>query len=407
MFIALAGALALMTAFALALPFLRKRDETTSRAAYDAQTYRAQLAEIDQDVSRGVLTDTEAKAAKIEISRRLLTATDAMEAEEAAPDTSDALRKRIGIGAGIGIPLAATMLYLAIGEAGRPDMPLASRTDFEAQMAQRPSQSNAEAILERGGFAPQPQPADTPEAKQVLEMVEQVKVALEQDPNDAQGRLVLARTQARMGRYADAWRNYALLAEQAKQPDVEIYGELMETMVSATNGYISPEAETVANKGAELDPADPRFRHYKALALAQRNERAEALLRWTALLQDAEPGARWVPMVYGHAAEMAASLGVPPPPNPAATSAPGPSQSDIAAAVDMPETERNAMIEGMVAGLAERLAEDPEDLQGWLRLIRAYTVMGRIDQRDTAIEMARKTFTGDAKALERIDAAKE
>lgn len=403
MFIVLAGALALLTAFALALPFIRRRDEAMSRAAYDAQTYRAQLSEIDQDVMRGVLTEAEAKAAKIEISRRLLAATDALEAEGAAPDSPSSLKKGIGFGAAIGIPALATLLYLEIGGAGRPDVPLASRTDFEAQMAQRPSQINAEEILERAGAAPEPAPLDSPEAKRIADMIAQVEKVLESRPDDAEGRRILARTQSQVGRFGEAWRNYAILVDQAAQPDLQIYGELIETMVSATNGYVSPEAESVIDRGLSLAPGNPRFAHYKALTYAQNNEGERALMIWTGLLNNAEPGAPWAPMIYGHASRMASALDLPPPPEPHA--APGPSQEDMAAAADMSATDRTAMIDGMVSGLADRLAQDPNDLGGWLRLIRAYTVLGRVEDRDAALETARATFAEDAGALERLQDA--
>jgi len=409
-FIVLAGALALITALALALPVLRGGSQASSRAAHDAQAYRAQLTEVDQDVARGVLTEAEAKAAKIEISRRLISATDEMEGEDTAREVSPRLRKGIAITAAAGVPLFAAFLYLAIGEAGRPDMPLASRTDFEAMMAQRPSQDEAETIMERAGYAPEQSPTDTPVAKRVAGMVEEVEAMLVDRPDDARGRLLLARTQTQLGRHGDAWRNYAILIDKAKQPDVEIYGEMVQAMVSATNSYVSPQTETVIDRGLTLAPEDPRFRHYKALALAQRGEDVEALARWSLMLKDAEPGAPWAAMVYGHAAQVAGELGVEPPPQPVAAPAPadappGPTQEQIEAVTAMPEAEQNAMIEEMVAGLALRLADDPDDLQGWLRLIRAYAVMGRTERRDEAVEMARSTFAGDDRALEQIDQA--
>ena len=405
MFIVLAGALALVTALALALPFLRGRAAAESRAAYDAQAYRAQLREVDQDVSRGVLTEAEAQAAKIEISRRLLAATDIMEAEDEAPTAPRDLRRGLGIGAGIGIPLVAAALYLGIGEAGRPDMPLDTRTDFASQMSQRPSQKRAEAIMERSGYTPDPMPLDTPELQRVAGMVEQVEAVLAKQPNDATGRLILARTQTQLGRHSEAWRNYELLITQATQPDLDVFGEAIESMVMATNGYVSPEAESIADKGAEFDPENARFRHYKALALSQRGKVDEALIRWADLLEDSTPSDPWVAMVYDHAREAADALGIPPPPPPAG--APGPTREDMAAAAAMPAEDRNAMIEGMVANLADRLADDPDDLQGWLRLIRAYTVLDRTEQRDKAIEFARDTFAGDTKALEQIEAARQ
>lgn len=402
MFIVLAGALAVITAFALVVPFLRAGAASESRAAYDAQAYRAQLREVDQDVSRGVLTETEAEAARIEISRRLLTATDAIEAEGGAPAAPDDLRTRLGIGAAISIPLVAVALYLGIGGAGRPDMLLDTRTDFAEQMAQRPSQKRAEAIMERSGFTPPPPPLDTPELQRAAEMVEQVEAVLEQRPNDATGRLLLARTQMRLGRHSEAWRNYELLLTKAPKPDMNLLGETIESMVAATNGYVSPEAETIATRGAEFAPDDARFRHYKALALSQRNKTEEALVLWTEMLKDSEPSDTWGPMVYGYASEAAENLGVPAPPRPAWMS--GPTQEDMAAADAMSEEDRDAMIDVMVTSLAERLAKQPDNLTGWLRLIHSYTILGDTEKRDKAIETARSTFADDAKALEQIEA---
>ena len=54
----------------------------------------------------------------------------------------------------------------------------------------------------------------------------------------------------------------------------------------------------------------------------------------------------------------------------------GPNAADVAAAEEMSEEDRTAFIRSMVDGLAMRLEEDPSDLEGWLRLIRAYSVLG-------------------------------
>ena len=402
MFIALAGALAIITALVLLMPFLRARSGM-SRAAYDAQAYRAQLHELDQDLARGILTETEAKAAKIEISRRLLSATDAVEAEGAVPAAPGFLRTGIGIATAIGAPALATLVYLAIGEAGRPDMPLASRSDIGIQMAQRPSQAQAETLLAENDLAPVAAEPDTADAQQFVARISELEAYLVENPDDTKGRRLLAGATASMGRYADSWRHYAILLDAAAPPDTALYGNLIETMVLAANGYVSPEAEAATDAANALDGTDPRFVHYKALALAQRGETDAAYARWIALLQNAEPNTPWAPMVHRPATQAAQELGLEPPPRPAPVS--GPSREDVEAAGDMSEDDRRAMIEGMVAGLAARLAEDPDDLDGWLRLIRAYGVMGREDDRITAIAMARKTFADDPAALSRLDEA--
>ena len=59
--------------------------------------------------------------------------------------------------------------------------------------------------------------------------------------------------------------------------------------------------------------------------------------------------------------------------------APGPSQEDIAAAQSMSASEQSTMIRSMVARLAARLEDEPEDIEGWRRLANAYGVLGETD----------------------------
>jgi cytochrome c-type biogenesis protein CcmH len=82
---------------------------------------------------------------------------------------------------------------------------------------------------------------------------------------------------------------------------------------------------------------------------------------------------------------------------------PGPSAADVAAAAEMPADQQAAMIEGMVSGLAERLKKEPDDVEGWLRLIRSYAVLGRSDD---AAKAAHSALAGvsDAEDRERVAA---
>lgn len=67
----------------------------------------------------------------------------------------------------------------------------------------------------------------------------------------------------------------------------------------------------------------------------------------------------------------------------------GPSAEQMRAAQDMSPEERREMIEGMVAGLANRLKENPNDLQGWVRLARSYDVLRRpAEARDAMAQAA-------------------
>ncbi len=61
------------------------------------------------------------------------------------------------------------------------------------------------------------------------------------------------------------------------------------------------------------------------------------------------------------------------------------------------------MIDQMVAGLADRLKTNGNDLEGWLKLIRALKVLQRDAEATTALSDARKQFAGNGEALEAID----
>ena len=85
-----------------------------------------------------------------------------------------------------------------------------------------------------------------------------------------------------------------------------------------------------------------------------------------------------------------------------ATAAPGPSASDVTAAAQMAPAARSEMIESMVARLAQRMAKDGSDVDGWLRLIRAYSVLGERDKALAAVADARNALASNSDNLRRI-----
>jgi cytochrome c-type biogenesis protein CcmH len=64
---------------------------------------------------------------------------------------------------------------------------------------------------------------------------------------------------------------------------------------------------------------------------------------------------------------------------------------------------RQQFIDRMVTGLAERLKKDGKDLEGWMRLVRAYSVLGKKSEASTALEDARRSFAGDEKSLAQLN----
>jgi cytochrome c-type biogenesis protein CcmH len=92
---------------------------------------------------------------------------------------------------------------------------------------------------------------------------------------------------------------------------------------------------------------------------------------------------------------------------PAIGSAPtnGPTASDIEAASDMTGGERLEMIEGMVAGLSDRLATDGGPPEDWAQLIGALGVLGRKDQAFSIFKNAETVFVNNASAMDMITRA--
>ena len=149
------------------------------------------------------------------------------------------------------------------------------------------------------------------------------------------------------------------------------------------------------DRAAELDPHEPRAQYYLGVAEIEDGRKEAAATRWKTLLAGAPKDAPWRP---GVEAELARLEG-------RAAPRRGPDAADVEAAAGMSPEARQAMIGGMVAQLAARLDENPDDLEGWLRLIRAYGVLGQRKEAEAALGRARATFASDKSALARLQAA--
>jgi len=76
-------ALTLVIAGLFALALLRGLRDPQAGADYDLRVYRDQLAEVERDLARGVLSSADAQRVRTEVSRRILAADTAMSQENA------------------------------------------------------------------------------------------------------------------------------------------------------------------------------------------------------------------------------------------------------------------------------------------------------------------------------------
>ncbi len=352
---------ALMTALAVfAVLWPLGRGTRPQREGNEATVYKDQLAEIERDVSAGLIGASEAEAARIEISRRLLAADDAEHAQPSSVNTT--LRRAVAVIAFAGLPLLAVGFYLPLGSPKLPDFPLAER-------AQAPAAS---------------QPLD--------DLVAQVEAHLEKNPTDGRGWNVLAPVLARIGRFDDAIRAYRNSITYNGDSAAR-RSDLGEAIAAAAGGVVTAEAKAEFDRAIALNADDVKANYFLGLAAEQDGRASEAASIWRGMLAKAPSTAPWRPLVLAALARVGGS----------APAAPALSDDTIAAAKDMTETDRSAMIRGMVDRLANRLKQNGDDVEGWLRLVRAYMVMGDRDKANAAGADARQAVAGDAERLRALN----
>jgi cytochrome c-type biogenesis protein CcmH len=376
--------LTLIVAALMATPLLRPREIGDDNP--DIAIYRAQLAEIDRDLERALLEPEEAERARTEVARRLLAASKAAVKPTASSKPNRWLPATLVIimlGVGFGT-------YAIIGAPGYPDMPLQGRLAASEEMrANRPSQTELETA------APVPPAADVPDEYRAA--VDQLRVIAPTRPDDleAWSRLAVAEVEL---------RNYAGAAT-AQEKVVAIKGEAVETLdlqrlldlkVVAAGGFVSPEAEEVIGRIMDIDAGNIAARYYLG-ALYNQTDRPDLALRlWREIVENGDPSNFHVASARAQIGDAAFRAGV----EYALPEARGPSFAQMDAAQDMSEEDQQAMIGGMVAGLADRLATDGGPAEDWARLIRAYGVLGDLDAARTVWTEAQQVFVSSMRGME-------
>lgn len=343
----------------------------------DLAIYRDQLAEIDLDRERGAIEAAEADAARAEVARRILARNAERPGQAAASTGSVAGRWAVPLLAG-GVPAAAVMLYLATGAPDLPGQPLASRTAAPGSMAS------------------------------VEQMLATVESRLDSNPEDGRGWDVVAPIYKGMRRYADAAAAYAnanrILGETPKR-----LAGFVESEILANNGIVTAMARNAAERLLAAEPGRPDASLWLALAKEQDGDLAGALAAYRAILAQGIPQGNLRTAIESRISSVEnQSAGTPSASAPGAAVT-GPTSGSTAATPEaiaaLPPAEQAKMIEGMVARLAARLETEPGDIEGWLRLLNAYSVMGRKDAALAALGKARAGLANDAAALARIGEA--
>ncbi|MDE2134620.1 MAG: c-type cytochrome biogenesis protein CcmI [Alphaproteobacteria bacterium] len=369
----------------LLFPLLKGGSEAAApRVDYDIVVYRNQLAEIEQEIERGLLTEGQADAARAEVHRRMLAAEDAELKTPVKPGRTDNRRARFAAIAIIAfvLPVGAAVMYGALGSPQLPGKPYAWRLNNDPEFI-------------------------------VAATAEKLAALLKNSPS-ASGYKRLAEM------YFDS-RNYEQAAAADRRAialggaDAVTWSELGEAIVMTNGGVVVPEAMLAFANSIGMEPHGERARFYIGLAEAQIGNLKQAVGVWRDLERTSDPNAPWLPMLRDHIAAFSKEGGfdpasVPPSPlsaaalntiitamtnamhlqggtsaaaNTNAMTAP-PSSSALPSAGDDQDTKIHAMVQR----LADRMEKSPGDASGWQRLAHAYNVLGERDKARAAIDRA-------------------
>lgn len=378
---------ALITAGTLVLilrPTLETRPKTGSSSDANIEIYRDQLAEIERDKERGILSDDEAASAELEVSRRLLTAADKVEAQnEAETDRmNDNSRMWVASIAAGTVTVLAMASYLALGSPGLPAQPHA----------------------ERAGMDPRNLP--------VTELIARVESRLQTNPNDARGWDVIAPIYLRRKDYRKAAGAY--------QRAIELNGEsprrlaqYAEAILGATNGLVNDNVKSAYERLLKLRPDYYPAKFWLAVRHEQEGNRGKAAEAYSKLLGDTKLPGQMRPMIRQRLAEV--SVGQAPAAKPDTTAPKTPESSNAGRAPELSKEARESMatltpqqqqqrIRQMVDGLAERLRSDGGELGEWQRVIRSYIVLGDQAKAAEALKDARAALAAKPEEIKQLNA---
>jgi cytochrome c-type biogenesis protein CcmH len=349
--------------WAVTRPLLAPAPAATPADDGEIAVYRDQLAEIESERADGLLGGAEAEGARIELARRLLRRSEEQE-RAGVVAASTATARQAAIYAAAALPVIGIGLYLTFGSPDLPSRPYAARLDA---------------------------PIDQSTA---ADLVARVEAHLRANPEDGKGWDVLAPVYMRMGNISQAADAFAKAMKLLGESPKRLAG-FARANILLQNGIVTEGARVAYEKLLKLEPTSVEPQVWLAVAREQDGDLKGAQAEYRRLLPGAEEP--WKGLLTARLAQVSEQLGEKPP---AADAAP---PSDAAGTIAaMKPDDREKLINQMVDGLAAKLKENGKDLDGWIRLVRSYVVLGRREEATSALANARGQFTGDEKSLAQL-----
>lgn len=237
--------------------FARRRQPTgTDRKAANLAIFRDQLADLERERSEGSLDESEFEQARNELQRRLLEEVET--GSETEPTPAATASRPTAVALLVLLPLAALAAYAVLG--------------------------NPRAI-DPANTAPQKQMT----AADIEGMVAKLAARMQQNPDDMNGWLMLARSYKMLGRYAESVEAYSK-AEPVIEKDPELLASYAETLAMASGKGLSGKARELIDKALKLDPQHGHTLFLAGAAAMEAGDAKNGIAYWEALLPQVEAG---------------------------------------------------------------------------------------------------------------------
>lgn len=274
---ALVAAALVVVALAFLLPPLLRRAPTegVTTDAANISVHRDQLAELEADVRRGVITEAQSAQARLEIERRL--ADDLGASSQTAPATRPS--RVVAIAIAIAVPLIAVGGYVLLG---KPEA-----LDPETRLGMTVEQAAGRTKM--------------------LEMTGKLVARAKEKPDDPVGWAMLGRAYRMLGKVPEAARAYGR-SVQLKGDDPEVLVEYAESLGMAQGGRFDGEPLAIAKRALALDPKNDKALALLGTVAFEAGDFRSAVDYWERLLALAEPGSDFAKAVEGGLVEARAGL---------------------------------------------------------------------------------------------------
>ncbi len=244
----LLGVVLTATAVLFVVPPLLRRSSRTgaTRDAVNVAVYRDQLHELEADLRAGTLAADQHEKARREIEARLLADVGGGEAPAQPPRRTHAAALALGLA----VPICALAVYVAVG--------------------------NPQALLPQVAEGGSPHGLS---AQQFETLVSRLAARMKDNPEDAEGWMMLGRSYAVLARFGEASEAYAKAAARAPR-DAQLLADYADALAMAQGRTLQGEPEKIVLRALAIDPDNVKALLLAGTAAFNRNDPRAAIRHW-------------------------------------------------------------------------------------------------------------------------------